>query len=1007
MVCNNGVQASLNTECLNEITWDALLEGNPDTSCIPGFIVEVFNMNGVKIPSSPFVTANEIDEMFIGKISHTPTGQSCQTTITVEDKLPPVINCVDTLISCFHDTTPSVLGFPEFYDNCTVVVEASYVDQKTTFNCTLTDTVLIINRQWTVVDTSENSASCTQVIYVERPLMDSLVIPPNLDNISAPPLACTTDETSPAFTGVPMYNNVAIDSVCGFAAKYSDITAPICGGSFTIYRTWDIYDACRIDDMSADQTINVMDTIPPDLICPANFTVEVPNNKCEATAYVPTPAMSDSCSTDITVSLEGSFGLIQGMTIPDLAVGEYPAICYAADACGNVSNCQFTITVEDAAPPVAVGISNTVVSLLPQGTTYLPAATFDGGSWDNCSNVSIAVRRLDGIQCTGDDSTDFGDDVPFYCCDSGESIKVELRVTDGAGNVSMVSTTVLVEDNIAPEITCPADISLDCGDDYADLTITGEATLTDNCGVGIISSADSLNLNSCNEGTVKRHWDVVDQAGKSDNCIQTITIKEQDPFYINNNDPNDPNDDIIWPKNYISTTCGAGLLPDELPAEFAYPQILTGNNCEMAAFSYADTWLAQPNNACIEILRSWTVVDWCQFNPVTLEGTWKFAQILRIQNSDPPTITSNCDFQEFCNHSDDCQSSLVEISITAEDDCNSVSELVYIYGIDFQDDGTIDLTGSSSMASANMPVGTHRIHWNVKDGCDNPVKCDYLFAVVDCQAPSPVCEPMVVEIADGAVPSISIAAIELNAGSSDNCSDDTTLEYSFSSDIADSTRSFECTEIGLNSVEVWVTDEMGNKDFCKTEIDVQDNSNACSSPISVSGTIVTNSGDKVAKVKVSLNQSLTLDSIITGTDGQFEFLDVSAGDDYSIAPFKDTKPLNGVTTYDLVLISRHILAVDPLDSPYKIIAADANRSNTVTTFDIVQIRKLILGIDTAFPSNNSWRFVDKKFQFTNPLNPFGDNFPEVVNVNNLSDHFMSDFIAIKIGDMNGSVNVSE
>jgi hypothetical protein len=42
---------------------------------------------------------------------------------------------------------------------------------------------------------------------------------------------------------------------------------------------------------------------------------------------------------------------------------------------------------------------------------------------------------------------------------------------------------------------------------------------------------------------------------------------------------------------------------------------------------------------------------------------------------------------------------------------------------------------------------------------------------------------------------------------------------------------------------------------------------------------------------------------------------------------------NGVSTYDLVLISLHILQVDQLDSPYKVIAADANNSQSVTTLE--------------------------------------------------------------------------
>lgn len=74
-------------------------------------------------------------------------------------------------------------------------------------------------------------------------------------------------------------------------------------------------------------------------------------------------------------------------------------------------------------------------------------------------------------------------------------------------------------------------------------------------------------------------------------------------------------------------------------------------------------------------------------------------------------------------------------------------------------------------------------------------------------------------------------------------------------------------------------------------------------------------------------------------------------------------PSNGVTTWDLVLISRHILGVQLLGSPYKIIAADANANQSVTTLDMVAIRKIILQLESEFPDNTSWRFVDKDFVF--------------------------------------------
>jgi hypothetical protein len=104
-------------------------------------------------------------------------------------------------------------------------------------------------------------------------------------------------------------------------------------------------------------------------------------------------------------------------------------------------------------------------------------------------------------------------------------------------------------------------------------------------------------------------------------------------------------------------------------------------------------------------------------------------------------------------------------------------------------------------------------------------------------------------------------------------------------------------------------------------------------------------------------------------NGQFNLAGVPFLGNYTVTPMKDNDPLNGVSTFDLVLINKHILGLEPLSTPYKMIAADANNSRSITTFDIVELRKLILGIYTELPNNTSWRFVDKA-SLPEPSNPF-------------------------------------
>ena len=203
-------------------------------------------------------------------------------------------------------------------------------------------------------------------------------------------------------------------------------------------------------------------------------------------------------------------------------------------------------------------------------------------------------------------------------------------------------------------------------------------------------------------------------------------------------------------------------------------------------------------------------------------------------------------------------------------------------------------------------------------------------------------------------------------------------------------------------MEFWVTDLAGNQDFCSTTIDIQDNNGICPTPNAtaiIAGNIQNEMGEEIENVTIEITGG-NISSMVTGANGNFISPNLPAGQTYTVEPKKDMNHINGVSTYDLVLISKHILGTELLNSPYKIIAADANKSGSITTLDIIQLRKMILHIDDELQYNTSWRFVAADFVFSDPLNPFVDNFPEVTDIENLTNDEAIDFIGIKIGDVN-------
>lgn len=122
----------------------------------------------------------------------------------------------------------------------------------------------------------------------------------------------------------------------------------------------------------------------------------------------------------------------------------------------------------------------------------------------------------------------------------------------------------------------------------------------------------------------------------------------------------------------------------------------------------------------------------------------------------------------------------------------------------------------------------------------------------------------------------------------------------------------------------------------------------------------------------------------------------------SVQAYKRRNPLNGVSTYDLYRISRHILGIEPFDSPYQWLAADVNRSNSITAADIVALRKLILGIVDTLPRRDSWRFMPENYVFPNPADPLSPPLPDSFTIPGWTTSF--NLVALKIGDVTNNAN---
>lgn len=172
----------------------------------------------------------------------------------------------------------------------------------------------------------------------------------------------------------------------------------------------------------------------------------------------------------------------------------------------------------------------------------------------------------------------------------------------------------------------------------------------------------------------------------------------------------------------------------------------------------------------------------------------------------------------------------------------------------------------------------------------------------------------------------------------------------------------------------------------------------------VFGVIQNENGNSISDVEIQVTGSSSL-NFINQTDGTYEAMDLSNGGDFTITPYRNDDHRNEVNIFDIVLIRKHTLGLGAPLTPYQMIAADVNNDGDINIFDIIAVQKVILLLDTSFPGNTSWRFVPASFNFPDPSNPFSSQFPEsIIYTPILTNMQDQNFVAIKIGDVNGSAN---
>ncbi|MBL7815137.1 MAG: T9SS type A sorting domain-containing protein [Saprospiraceae bacterium] len=1023
---------------------------------------------------------------------------------------------------------------------------------KTAVFPTTGDVIKIILRTFIVRDVYDNSTTCSQYIFVRKNRIDNVICPTDFELDCRNYTDATSID--PSVTGMPIMDidgdlNTTYDrtvaglGTCKMDVSYSDQKFALCSNSFKIIRTWTIFDPCAVNNPQTipderikvcSQTILVSDKTAPSVT--AAFTqyyidnnstltrdttvtfdgyIDLNNNSSAGTiqdvwalGYNTTCGgktqltfrMKDEGCTRTQVNIRSNdsrarmangyprFDSNTGETIAVfdinyLDLGDYDVTFTVSDECGFMSAKKtFRIKIRDNVRPNVVCKTYTQVSLTNTGAVRAYFQSFNNVSTDNCGIEKIEVRRMSNCQNPAD--TVFKPYVDFNCCDVNTSVQVVLRVWDAHGNYNECMVIAYVDDKIKPTCTIVPNKTISCTDYIFRSTLDfGKPQFWDNCGIVDTVYTEIEQVDNCKVGTLLRKWVITDGGGLKDSCQQLITIRSKSDFTV------DFPDDVV-------VNCFASVLTREQAKTALLSNSpdkdghIVNNGCGVLAVEVEDDTLTATPDACYKILRKFTVIDWCKYNPnnydkstscyglpvcgdVHSNSNWATQNLPSWQHLNRPGCTNPYErrfrdadelggttapfnpyafsdgiicFTQVIKVVDniapqfiDCKDTLVrsfaslgcvddvKITVTANDLCaagraTNTDYLVYRWAIvDSATNQTLKVGYGNTVFEPFEYNRNYRIVWSVEDRCGNRTYCTQKVKVIDVKAPAILCKNINAELMRDAVHGGSVQAWATDfmvSSLQDNCTPSSYLvqklvieKDSASSghypSVGTTVLTFTCQEAGRAiPVRLWTIDQAGNENYCLARINVQDNLNFCNNAAisAVNGSIKTEGGENIAGVTVSASlNGETVSSGSTNALGIYTISNLIRGANYTIRANRDDLPLNGVTTFDLAMMSRHILGSTPLSTPYKIIAADINRDGEVNALDLLFARRMILRLVSSFPNNtSSWRFVDKRYNFEDATDPLAEDFPEVVIFNNMPLAAQAEFVGLKVGDVSGN-----
>ncbi len=556
------------------------------------------------------------------------------------------------------------------------------------------------------------------------------------------------------------------------------------------YIVYEVEDDCA--NLTRDTIRLFADAIPaPEFNCLDDITFIVsPDGECEVEAEWSVPSVNSNC-TEIMLTQ------VQGPKPGDvLGAGQYEVVYEASDLYGNISQCRFSIVVEELSRENfrCVDINYSVDPSCKVDLLY--DVIYEYNMIACTYQYDIILRDQGGIEIPDEEFIQhIGQRIQYDIC----FIPQDFCCT----------ADILLEDKQAPIIQCE-DYTFDCFDQISSYRpiVNNECREID----WKITKVDEIHY--CDEGEIITDliysYTAVDIAGNaSEPCIQTLSYRRPDLTELVDADR------ITFPKD---TIIDCSLFNAKYP-DLGAPMIdgvrldtIGDNHCHLK-LSHEDVVLL--DQGCYrKILRRWKISDGLCYD---IDNSVSFPQLIEFRDTTAPHIHLTRPALTVRTNSYECAAQILLPAPDVYDDCSDDIKITH---------HSLNKAVKIEQGVATLEPGVHEIVYTAYDECLNASSDTMVVKVIDEQVPTAVCLEHTVISLSGA--QARLYAADLDVDSYDVCGPlrfevrkmevSCTDQDTILADFVD----FCCAEVGSEVMVVLrVYDGFDNWSECMVVVDVQ------------------------------------------------------------------------------------------------------------------------------------------------------------------------------------------